>query len=158
MRILGIDPGFERLGIAIVDKNSGKKEELVYSECFKTPAQKDFADRLCMLGEKISEIIKKYKPSVLAIETLFLNTNQKTVMKVSEARGVVMYEAKKAGLRIFEVSPPQIKMATTGSGSADKTQVMKMVRLLVSIDTKKNSDDELDAIAVALTAASHLRE
>lgn len=158
MRILGIDPGFERLGIAIVDKNSGKKEELVYSECFKTPTQKEFADRLCMLGEKISEIIKKYKPSVLAIETLFLNTNQKTVMKVSEARGVVMYEAKKAGLRIFEGSPPQIKMATTGSGSADKTQVMKMVRLLVSIDTKKNSDDELDAIAVALTAASHLRE
>ena len=78
-------------------------------------------------------------------------------MRVAETRGVVIYEAVQAGLKIFEASPPQIKMATTSYGKADKEQVMKMVKMLVDIDNSKKSDDELDAIAVALTAFAHLR-
>lgn len=155
MRILGIDPGYERLGIAIVEKNKGEKERVVFSECFKTSAKLPFAERLLLIGEEISGVIKKYKPEVLAIETLFSNTNQKTVMYVSEARGVVVYEAVKAGLKIFEASPPQIKMATTGYGRADKAQIIKMVKMLVDLPDGKKSDDELDAIAVALTGLAH---
>ncbi len=158
MRILGIDPGFERLGIAILEKNKDdKKETILFSTCFKTLAKLDFSERLKLIGKEVSKIIKEYQPEVLAIETLFLNTNQKTVMHVAEARGVVIYEAACAGLKIFEASPPQIKIATTGSGRADKTQIMKMVRILVKIDAAKTSDDELDAIAIALTAFAHLR-
>ena len=78
-------------------------------------------------------------------------------MNVAEARGVVIYEASRVKLKIFEVSPPQIKIATTGYGKADKKDVMKMVKLLVSIDKDKKSDDELDAIAIALTAFAHIR-
>lgn len=156
MIILGIDPGYERLGIAVLEKNKGK-EEVLYSECFKTSAKLKFEDRLFLIGQKIEEIIKKYKPEVLAIETLFSNTNQKTVMHVSETRGVVIYEAIKKSLKIFEASPPQIKMATTGYGKADKNQVIKMVKMLVKIDNNKKSDDELDAIAIALTAFAHTR-
>jgi len=153
MRILGIDPGFERLGIAVLEKNStDKKERVLYSCCFKTKATLDFNQRLFLLGKEIKKIIKEYKPKVLSIETLFLNTNQKTVMRVAEVRGVVIYEATLAGLEIFEVSPPQIKMAITGSGRADKNQIMKMLKMLVQIDPGKTSDDELDAIAIALTA------
>lgn len=158
MIILGIDPGFERLGIAILEKNKGdKKERVLFSECFKTSAKLEFSERLLLLGVEVAKVIKEYKPGVLAIETLFLNTNQKTVMHVAEARGVVIYESIKAGLRVFESSPPQIKMATTGSGSADKNQVIKMVKILVDIGKEKNSDDELDAIAVALTAFAYIR-
>jgi crossover junction endodeoxyribonuclease RuvC len=158
MIILGIDPGFERLGIAVLEKKQGgKKECVLFSECFKTSAKLEFAERLLLLGHEVNKIIKQYKPEVLAIETLFLNTNQKTVMHVAEARGVVIYEAIKGGLKVFESSPPQIKMATTGSGSADKAQVIKMVKMLVDIDENKKSDDELDAIAVALTGFAHLR-
>ena len=158
MRILGIDPGFERLGIAILDKkNKGEKESVIFSKCFKTSAKLEFSERLHLIGEEVRNVIKKYKPEVLAIETLFLNTNQKTVMRVAEARGVVMYESACAGLKIFEASPPQIKIATTGYGRSDKTQINKMVKMLVNIDEKIKSDDELDAIAIALTAFAHIK-
>ena len=164
MKILGIDPGFERLGIAVLENNKDKplnhvwgREKILFSECFKTSANLEFSERLSLIGEEIRRVIKKYKPEVLAIETLFLTTNQKTVMHVTEARGVVIYECAKAGMKIFEASPPQIKIATTGYGKANKEQVMKMVKLLVDIDNNKKSDDELDAIAAAITGSAHLR-
>ena len=161
MRILGIDPGFERLGIAIIEKNK-TKDLVLFSECFKTSAILEFSERLALIGEETKKIIKKYKPDVLSIETLFFTTNQKTVMHVAEARGVVIYECAKANMKIFEASPPQIKIATTGYGKANKEQVMKMVKILVDIKQKpskggRESDDELDAIAAALTASAHLR-
>ncbi len=158
MRILGIDPGFERLGIAILEKSKNdKKERVVFSECFKTSSKLDFSERLRLIGEEIRKIIQEYKPEVLAIETLFLNTNQKTVMRVAEARGVVVYEASRTGLEIFEATPLQVKVATTGYGRASKEQIMKMVKILVEIDNIKKLDDELDAIAIALTALAHKR-
>ncbi len=169
MIILGIDPGYERLGVAVLEKNKGdKREKVIFSECFKTSAKLDFNKRLFLIGEEVKKIIKKYKPEVLAIETLFLTTNHKTVMHVAEARGVVIYEASCAELKVFEASPPQIKIATTGYGKANKEQVMKMVRILVDNpvrsregsqrpSTSNGTDDELDAIAIALTAFAHLR-
>ncbi|HBA45650.1 hypothetical protein A2W67_01035 [Candidatus Nomurabacteria bacterium RIFCSPLOWO2_02_40_28] len=162
MRILGVDPGFERLGIAVLERTpevlpQGQKEKIIFSECFKTSAKLEFSVRLSLIGEEVRNIIKKYKPEVLAIETLFLNTNQKTVMRVAEARGVVVYESARAGLKIFEASPPQIKIATTGYGRANKEQINKMLKILVEIDKNKKSDDELDAIAIALTAFAHLK-
>ncbi len=168
IRILGIDPGFERLGMAILEKSKQNKEFVVFSECFKTSAKLEFSERLKLIGAEVRKVIKEYKPEVLAIETLFLNTNQKTVMRVAEARGVVVYEAAQAGLKIFEASPPQIKIATTGYGRSDKAQINKMVKMLVEtcptergqsfgrVD-KRESDDELDAIAIALTAFAHMR-
>lgn len=159
MRILGIDPGYERLGVAILEKNKGDyKEKVLFSECFKTSAKLEFGERLNLIGERTKEIIKKYKPEILSIETLFLNTNHKTVMHVAEARGVVVYEATQAGLKIFEASPPQIKIATTGYGKSDKAQIIKMVKILVKIEDSKTSDDELDAIAIALTAFACLKK
>ena len=133
MRILGVDPGFERLGIAVLERTpevlpQGQKEKIIFSECFKTSAKLEFSVRLSLIGEEVRNIIKKYKPEVLAIETLFLNTNQKTVMRVAEARGVVVYESARAGLKIFEASPPQIKIATTGYGRANKEQINKMLK------------------------------
>ena len=117
MRILGIDPGYERLGIAVLEKTTAVrprgKEKVIFSECFKTSSKLDFSERLRLIGEKIRKIIQEYKPEVLAIETLYLNTNQKTVMRVAEARGVVVYEASRAGLRIFEASQLQVTIATT---------------------------------------------
>ena len=155
---MGIDPGYERLGIAILEKNKNdKKERVLFSECFKTPAKLEFSERLHLIGEEVRKIIKKYKPEILSIETLFLNTNQKTVMRVAEARGVVIYEAARARLKIFEATPLQMKIATTGYGRSDKTQIMKMVKILVEIDNSKKSDDEMDAIAIALTAFAHIR-
>jgi crossover junction endodeoxyribonuclease RuvC len=158
MRILGIDPGFDRLGVAIIEKSkTDKKERVIFSECFKTSTKLEFPERLKLIGERVKQIIKEHEPEILAIETLFLTTNHKTVMHVAEARGVVIYEAQNAGLKIFEASPPQIKIAVTGYGRSDKTQINKMVKILVDIDNSKKSDDELDAIAIALTGFAHQR-
>ena len=157
MKILGIDPGYERLGIAVLEKNNNKKEKVLHSECFKTSAKLDFIKRLNLIGQKMEEIIKKYQPKILSIETLFLNTNQKTAMHVAEVRGLILYQAIKNNLNIFEASPPQIKNSITGYGKANKNQVIKMVKLLVDGVESKTSDDELDAIAIALTAFANLK-
>lgn len=162
-RILGIDPGYERLGIAVLERISEVrpmgllKERVIFSECFKTSAKLEFSERLKLIGEEIIKIIKKYKPEILSIETLFLNTNQKTAMRVAEARGVVIYEAANTGMKIFEATPLQIKIAVTGYGRASKEQIVKMVKMLVDVDKLKTSDDELDAIAIALTAFAHIK-
>ncbi|HEU0086024.1 MAG TPA: crossover junction endodeoxyribonuclease RuvC [Candidatus Paceibacterota bacterium] len=158
MIVLGIDPGFERLGIAVVEKNKIGKEVVLFSECFKTKAELPFSERLLLIGNEVAKIITEYKPDVLSIESLFLTTNKKTAMRVAEARGVVLYEASKKGLTVFEASPPAIKIAIAGDGRADKKQVIKMVKMLVKIDNSKKSDDELDAIAIALTACAHLKQ
>lgn len=150
-RILSIDPGFERVGIAIIEKTYLKKDMLVYSECFKTRADIPFPERLRNIGTEVEKVIKKYKPEVLAIEKLYFTTNQKTAMGVSEARGAIVYIASKNGLSVCEYTPPQIKVAVTGYGKASKGMIMSMVPKLIDIKTVIKSDDELDAIAIGLT-------
>ena len=158
MRILAIDPGYERLGIAILEKEKSGKEQLVYSETFKTPTKDEFVTRLFALGQRIEGVIGRYEPTALAIEKLFFNTNQKTALQVSEARGVIIYAAQKHGLAISEYTPLQIKTAVAGYGRADKNQVINMVTKLINIpetgdDGKKikRHDDEYDAIGCGLT-------
>ncbi len=154
MKVLAIDPGYERLGIAIVEKTSKTKESLVYSECFRTLASDSFTERLVLIGNRVQEIIEKYSPAALSIENLFLNKNQKTVMRISEVRGAILYLAQKSGLEIRELTPLQIKLAVTGSGRSGKTEMIKMVKMILkgpSADfSAKLLDDEFDAIAAGL--------
>ena len=152
MRILAIDPGYERVGIAIIDKSPGdKKEKLVYSDCFKTSAKLAFVTRLAHIGAELERLIDEYQPKALAIETLFFSTNQKTAMRVSEARGVSIYTMASRGLPVHEYSPLQIKLAVTGHGKSDKKQVIMMVPKLIEIKKDIAHDDEYDAIAIGLT-------
>ena len=168
MRIISIDPGYERLGIAILTRQDfstknlsgqgkSKKEELIFSECFKTKATLPFVDRLELVGREVARIIEEYQPKVLAIENLFVETNQKTAMRVAEVRGAILYQARILGLEVYEYTPLQIKVATTGYGKATKTQVMSMVRKLVSGADKIKQDDEIDAIAIGLTHFAYVR-
>lgn len=150
MRIISIDPGYERIGIAILE-NAPNKEEVLFSKCFKTSPKLSLSERFLLIGEEVKNIIEKYGPKALAIETLFFTTNQKTAMGVAGARGVIIYEGMRAGLKLYEYNPLQIKIAVTGYGKATKEQVIMMTKKLVSIDEKINSDDEIDAIAIGLT-------
>ena len=151
MRIISIDPGYERLGIAVLDKDKGEKEKLVFSECFKTSAKLSHEERLFLIGKRLFEIIEKYKPEQLATEKLFFSGNQKTAMLVSEARGVILYIGKSMGLEVFEYTPNSIKVAITSYGKSDKKQMIEMVKRLISVEKTTNSDDEFDAIAIGLT-------
>ena len=151
MKILAIDPGYDRLGIAVLEKQKGGKETYIFSECFKTSKDVAHANRLAALAEEIQKVIKKWNPEALAIEKLFLATNHKTAMSVSEARGTILSTCAEVGLKAFEYSPPQIKLAVCGNGAADKKSIMKMVPLLLSIPQSVKIDDEFDAIAIGLT-------
>jgi crossover junction endodeoxyribonuclease RuvC len=155
MRIIGIDPGYERVGIAVIEKD--KKEKLLFSTCLITNRSRSPSERLYDIGKGISDAIEKYKPDILAIETLLFNSNQKTVMLVAAARGVIMYEAARQDIPVHEYNPLQIKVATTGYGRAEKKQVMVMVEKLIEIPPGKRLDDEYDAIAIALTCSASIR-
>lgn len=151
MRIISIDPGYERLGIAIIEKEKGGKESYLHSECFHTPKTISHGERLAQVAEKIKEVITTWGPTSLAIETLFLANNQKTAMMVSEARGVILAECARHGLKVFEYSPSQIKLSVCGNGGADKKSIIKMVPLLLKVPATVKIDDEFDAIAIGLT-------
>ena len=153
MKVLGIDPGYDRLGVGIIAGTKGS-EEYIFSTCITTNPKDSFEDRLVAIGEQLAALIAEHQPHVLAIENTFFNTNKTTALKVSEARGVVLYEARKAGLDIYEYTPPQIKLAITGHGHADKQQVTTMVGHLISPNKTIALDDEFDALAVALTHAA----
>lgn len=150
--VLAIDPGFDRLGLCVLEQKNNQNY-IIFSECFKTNPKDVFFDRLLKIANHLEEIIKKHKPTDMAIETLFINKNQKTAMKVSETRGVILYIGIKNNLKIKEYSPLQIKSSITGSGASDKTSVQKMLFLLLPElkKTVKKIDDEYDAIACGLT-------
>jgi crossover junction endodeoxyribonuclease RuvC len=158
MRIIGIDPGYDRLGIAVIEKNAQSKETVLHSDCFQTSPKDDIYSRLHSIGQKIARVLDEYKPDALAIENLFITKNQKTAMRVAEARGIIIYEATKRKIPVFEYSPMQIKMALTGDGTSDKSRMIKMVSLLVKVPAKKIIDDEYDAIAAALVHSSVRRD
>lgn len=158
-RILGIDPGYDRCGVAIVE---GKMQapKLVFSCCIETDRKKTFPERIAFIFKCLNEIIAEYKPTDLSIEDLFFTTNQKTAIKVAQARGVCLLAAQNNKLRIGEYTPLQIKTYLTSYGKADKKQVYFIVEKILKLDFKnpeikkewsKKQDDEIDAIAIALT-------
>ncbi len=157
MKILGIDPGYDRLGIAVIEKPIKGKEILLYSTCLQTSAKDTIYERFRKIGVEVKRVIKEFEPDVLAIETLFITKNQKTAMRVSEARGIIIYEALSANVPIYEYTPMQIKVAVTSDGNSDKERIIRMVKILIDIPKKDAKDDEYDAIAVALTHSACIR-
>jgi crossover junction endodeoxyribonuclease RuvC len=143
-KIIAVDPGYDRVGIAIFDG-----QRLVHSECYEPP-KGVFAERLRGVHERVVALIKKHKPSSLALETIFFSKNQKTAIKVAEARGVIELAAAEAGIPVVEYSPQAVKIAVTGSGNAPKDAVVRMVEKLLALPKQKRLDDEYDAIALGL--------
>jgi len=149
-RILAIDPGYDRCGIAVIEGNSSRPI-LVMSGCV-LPQKGAREERLAEVSCAITEAIETYAPDALAIETLFFSVNKKTALGVAEARGTILAAAGRAFLPVIECSPQQVKLAVTGHGGASKTAVAHMIPRLLAISTKKRLDDELDAIAIGITA------
>lgn len=150
MKILAIDPGYDRMGIAIIERVSGN-DALCYSTCVQTSPKLPFLDRLKILADEVDRLIALHHPDALALETLLFGKNEKTASRVAEVRGMLLYKSVAANLPAHEYTPLQVKVAVTGYGRADKQQVALMVRTLLSLDTSKILDDETDAIAIGLT-------
>lgn len=156
-RVIAVDPGYDRCGVAVLEKKDGR-EVLVLSTCIETSSSLPFTERLRIIGDEFAAILKDTEPEVLALETLYFSKNQKTAMAVAEARGAITYLAAARGLSLQEYSPGSVKLAVTGSGNADKHQVIAMVPRLIVCDTDRRMlDDEYDAIAIGLTHLAHTR-
>ena len=152
-RVLAFDPGYERLGVAVLEKN-----KLLFSDCIHTSAKLSFPARLQELGEAAENLIKKWQPDAMALEDVYFAKNEKTAMKIAEVRGMLVYLAASRGLQIFEYTPAAVKVAITGYGKSDKRAVALMIPRLVILPERKRLDDELDAIAVGLTCLASVRE
>jgi len=153
-RIIGIDPGYDRCGFAIIERDIARNETLIHSECFETTARSPFLKRLHDVGSRFAQLISIHKPTVCAIEKVYFTTNQKTAMRVAEVRGVLLFLATQHKQTVFEYTPNEIKVAIAGDGSADKKQVIFMIPKLLRIEHTISRDDEYDAIATALTASA----
>lgn len=149
-KVLGIDPGFDRFGVAILEAEK-QNAKLLYSECIVTKSQEERPLRLLQIGERLKELIAEWQPQEMAIEKLFFNANTTSAIGVAEARGVASFIASEQGLSVSEYSPQDVKIAVTGYGKADKDAVQMMVRKLVKLGDEKRLDDEIDAIAVGIT-------
>lgn len=157
MRVIAIDPGYDRLGVAIMEYTGGS-EVLLYSTCIESSRNDTLPDRLLTIGNRFQEIVTEFTPDALAIETLFFNKNIKTAIGVAQARGTLLYLAKKAGCAVYEFGPQEIKTAVTGYGKSDKKAVIEMILRLIKNAPPKALDDEYDAIAVGITClATHGR-
>ncbi len=156
MRVLAFDPGYERLGAAILER-SERKETLIYSECIRTSAADAFPERLRQLGQAAEALIERFEPEALALEKIYFEKNAKTAMQIAEVRGMLTHIAVARGLTLFEYTPSEVKIAVTGYGKSDKGAVGAMVARLVILPAKKRLDDELDAIAIGLTCLASAR-
>lgn len=150
LRVLAIDPGYDRLGIAVIEGDPSRPT-LLMSACV-TPKKGLREARLAEVSRAVTEAIEAYAPDALALETLFFSINKKTALGVAEARGAILAAAGLASLPIIECSPQQVKLAVTGHGGADKSAVARMIPRLIALPKKKRLDDELDAIAVGIAA------
>ncbi len=152
LRILGIDPGTSLIGWGIIDSLSA-----IDFGAFRTKSNIHNRDRVNDVFDFFSKLIQKQKPDIVSLETLFFFKNAKTVMQVSEIRGVLLLAAAQAGVEIREFTPLQVKQAISGYGRADKAQVERMVMMILGLKAPPKPDDVADALALAICAANTVR-
>lgn len=153
VRILGIDPGFGRLGYGMIEL-VGRDWKALDFGCIETNSKKTFVERILEIHNELKIIIEKYKPTRAAVEELFFYKNVRTAVQVGQARGVVLLTLCQAGIPIDEFTPLEVKQALTGYGRAEKGQIQTMVAMLLKLKNKKIQDDAADALAIAITAGA----
>lgn len=151
--VFGIDPGFGRCGFGVVEYD-GADYQMVDTGCITTSQELAHQDRLLEIEQDITVLLARTNPDVVAVEELFFGKSTTTAMKVAEARGVVLTAVARAGLPLIELKPNQIKLAVTGDGNADKTQVQQMVKRLLELPAIPKPDDAADALAVAIAGST----
>ena len=156
MIILGIDPGYGRVGYGVIQFVKNRYRALEYG-CISTKENSYFPDRLQKIEKDLKEIISRYKIDASSIEDLYFNNNSKTAIKVAEARGVILNTLASNYIPIFEYTPLQAKMAVVGYGRAEKTQVKAIVKSMLNLEKMPRLDDTTDALAIAICHSHHSR-
>lgn len=149
MRVLGVDPGLGRTGVALVEGHPGSLR-LVHAECIETGPEEADGPRLLALSRLLSQLAVSHNPDVAAVERLFFSTNRQTAMRVSQARGVILCTLAAARIPIAEYTPNEIKESIAGYGGATKRQVLRMCEALLGVEKIAGPDDTADACAAAI--------
>lgn len=152
MKILGIDPGIATIGFALLDAEKSRFR-LLNCGVIETPAHTPLSERLDTIYSDLTSLIDAASPDCVSIEELFFNTNLTTGISVAHGRGVILLACHRAGLKIYEYTPLQVKQSVVGYGRADKKQVMEMVKRLCGLTSPPKPDDAADAVALALCHA-----
>lgn len=148
MTILGIDPGYGRVGYALVGKEGSRLRPIAYGLIETPPIS--MPDRLKIIYDRMLELIDEHQPDAMATERLLFTANKTTAMDVAKALGVILLAGHSRGLQWSEYSPPEIKQAVVGNGGADKKQVQFMVTRLLGLEETPKPDDVADALAIAI--------
>ncbi len=149
MITIGIDPGIEKTGIGIIEKNSNILN-LLYYKLIKTSSKESQSDRLNEIHVKLTAILKKFKIDSASVEKLYFSKNIKTALTVSEARGVILLTLRQNNIPVYEYTPLQVKQALIGYGRAGKSQMQNFIRLLLNLKETPKPDDVADGIALAI--------
>ena len=149
MKILGIDPGMAIVGYGLIDFED-EKPVLVTSGSIQTDKKLSDSSRLLEIYNDLSKLVEELEPDCASVENLFFFKNQKTVIPVAEARGVILTVLAKYNIPTFSYTPMEVKQVLTGYGRADKKDVEQMVRVALSVDKLPKLDDTVDAIAIAI--------
>lgn len=166
MIIIGIDPGTAKIGFGVINKITRssdrvprrmtrqnpktQKLQVVDYGCITTSPTQTVGERLKKINNELNKLIKKHRPKALAVENVYFFKNLKTVMGVSQAKGVILLTAAKKKIPVYEFTPLEVKMTVSGYGRASKKQVQKMVKYLLNLKKPFKSDDEADALGIAI--------
>ena len=157
MIILGIDPGLQVCGYAVLNTGSGD-DKLIEAGVFKTNSKKELAERLCQIAADITEILEKNKPAIVAIEELYSNyKHPKTAILMGHARGVILQRAVESGAEVRSFAATRIKKSLTGNGRASKEQMQRTIQRILGLLDRPEPNDVADAIAIALCCANEKR-
>lgn len=152
MIVLGIDPGYHRVGWGVA-RREGREITAVAWGCIETDTKADLPERLLQIYQEIKEVLKKHQPAFVVVEKLYFAQNTTTALKVSEARGVLIMATAELKIPVLELTNSQIKSSFTGFGGAKKFQMQEMVRLVFKMKEKITPDDAADGLAMAYVGA-----
>ncbi len=157
MRVLGIDPGYGRVGWGIIEGEKTQWAHVAHG-CIETDASSSLAARLAELQSKLCTILDMHKPDVSGMETLFFKKNVTTGLAVAHARGVILWTLYTKGIPCRDIKPVEVKQSVTGHGGAEKMQVQHMVAMMLGLKDTRIQDDAADALAVALATSAFARK
>jgi crossover junction endodeoxyribonuclease RuvC len=156
--ILGVDPGTRITGYGVICLKERAYLPIDYG-CIRPPPDLKLSERYLIIYESIEELINKYQPTALAVESQYVHKNAQSALKLGMARGIIIIAAKKRGIRVFQYAPAEAKRAVVGNGQASKFQVQGMVQRLLNLSTLPQPEDAADALALAIChAAAHVHD
>jgi crossover junction endodeoxyribonuclease RuvC len=156
MRVIGIDPGYGRIGWGVVEIERHALSPCSWG-CIETPKESPIPARMLQVWHELNRLLEAWSPDGMAVESLYFSKNVTTAMQVAEVRGIIRLAAAERDLPVAEYTPNQIKQAVTGSGRADKHQVQEMVRRVLALEEIPRPDDAADALACAVCHLHRVR-